>query len=344
MKLIEVRESEKQQYNDFVATQKGGSFLQGWAWGEWQTRLGRTVYRYWILEERGVRLASIQLIKMPLPLGKCYWYAPYGPVLAKSENFQFSIFKLLQQALKERFLDAVFVRIEPKFPLPTTHYPLLTKSTNIQPSKTFIIDLSKTEDELLAEMQPKTRYNIRLAQKHGVEVKDEFEISVGNGLFAKEAVSLIVETSQRQGYKGYGKEYYEDLINFLGLNNQAGLKLHIYKAIYKNQLLASAIMLDFAGTRTFLFGGSSDEHKNVMAPYLMHYRAMLDAKNLGLNFYDFWGIETSKGETPGFVRFKLGFGKPERVVEYSGAYDVIFSKYWYKIYTIFRKSKRIFGI
>jgi lipid II:glycine glycyltransferase (peptidoglycan interpeptide bridge formation enzyme) len=193
-------------------------------------------------------------------------------------------------------------------------------------------------------MHPKTRYNIRLAQKHGVEVKDEFEISVGNGLFAKEAVSLIVETSQRQGYKGYGKEYYEDLINFLGLNNQAGLKLHIYKAIYKNQLLASAIMLDFAGTRTFLFGGSSDEHKNVMAPYLMHYRAMLDAKNLGLNFYDFWGIETSKGETPGFVRFKLGFGKPERVVEYSGAYDVIFSKYWYKIYTIFRKSKRIFLI
>jgi lipid II:glycine glycyltransferase (peptidoglycan interpeptide bridge formation enzyme) len=296
---------------------------------------------------------------MPLPLGKCYWYAPYGPVLAKSENFQFSIFKLLQQALKERFLDAVFVRIEPKFPLPTTHYPLLTKSTNIQPSKTFIIDLSKTEEQLLAEMHPKTRYNIRLAQKHGVDVQDEFGISIGNGLFTKEAVNLIVETSRRQGYKGYGAEYYQRLIDCFTMDNhqespppnlphQGGgierVKLHIYKAIYKNQLLASAIMLDFAGTRTFLFGGSSDEHKNVMAPYLMHYRAMLDAKNLGLNFYDFWGIETSKGETPGFVRFKLGFGKPERVVEYSGAYDVIFSKYWYKIYTIFRKSKRIFGI
>jgi lipid II:glycine glycyltransferase (peptidoglycan interpeptide bridge formation enzyme) len=177
-----------------------------------------------------------------------------------------------------------------------------------------------------------------------VEVKDEFEISVGNGLFAKEAVSLIVETSQRQGYKGYGKEYYEDLINFLGLNNQADLKLHIYKAIYKNRLLASALMLDFAGARTFLFGGSAEQFKNVMAPYWLHFQAMLDAKKLGLRQYDFWGVETASGKTPGFVRFKLGFGSLESLVEYSGAYDVIFSKYWYKAYTIFRKSKRIFKI
>ena len=91
------------------------------------------------------------------------------------------------------------------------------------------------------------------------------------------------------------------------LGNKGNVSLHIYKAIFQNQLLGAAFMVDFGKTRTFLFGGSSEFHKNVMAPYLLHWKAMQDAKALGLTTYDFWGIETSSGETPGFVRFKIGF-------------------------------------
>ena len=89
-------------------------------------------------------------------------------------------------------------------------------------------------------------------------------------------------------------------------------------------------MVDFGSTRTFLFGGSSDENKQVMAPYLMHWQAMCDAQKLGLKFYDFWGIETSSGEVPGFVRFKLGFGGQQ--VSYMGAYDVVFDRLMYQVY------------
>jgi len=100
------------------------------------------------------------------------------------------------------------------------------------------------------------------------------------------------------------------------------------------KLLASAIYLDFGKTRTFLFGGSSSEDKNVMAPYLLHWQAMLDAKNLGMIFYDFWGTETASGKVPGFVRFKLGFGGGEKI--YSGAHDLVVKPGLYWLYRTVR--------
>jgi lipid II:glycine glycyltransferase (peptidoglycan interpeptide bridge formation enzyme) len=222
MEFRKVLENQKYEYNRFVTDSESGSFLQSWEWGEWQSALGRTVYRFKILDAGEAQIGSIQLIKMPLPLGKYYLYAPYGPVMGK--NYELSPpagglnYELLQQVLLPVFPAAVFIRLEPKFLLPATRYPLLTKSQNIQPAKTLIIDLSKTEEQLLAEMHHKTRYNIRLAEKHGVEIKDEFDISIGNGLFAKEAVNLIVETSKRQGYKGYSAEYYQKMIDCLAMH------------------------------------------------------------------------------------------------------------------------------
>jgi len=344
MQFKEIGEPEKSQYDEFVAANPSGSFLQSWQWGEWQSALGRQVKRFKLQVESGETKGVIQLIRMPLPFGKDYWYAPYGPVLAGGEQLKVESEKLkvLIFQLKLKLSNAVFVRIEPKgplnFKLETLNLPI-TKSANIQPAKTLIINLPKTEEELLGEMHTKTRYNIKVAQKHGVEIKDEFDITIGHGLFAKEAVELIVKTSQRQGFKGYGMDYYNKMIDSLAVQSRGMLKLHIYKAIHKNELLASAIMLDFGKTRTFLFGGSSDGNKNLMAPYLLHWQAMLDAKSQGLDFYDFWGIETSSGETPGFVRFKLGFGGS--AVEYAGAYDIIENKMAYKTYLLLRHLNTI---
>ncbi len=76
-----------------------------------------------------------------------------------------------------------------------------------------------------------------------------------------------------------------------------------------------------------------------MAPYLLHWQAMSDAKQLGLEFYDFWGVETSGGATPGFARFKLGFGG--QTVSYSRAYDIIQNKPLYYIYNFLRNINRL---
>lgn len=338
MYLFEVKDQDKQDYNRFVAGQQAGSFLQSWEWGQWQEKLGREVYRFKMVDDAGNFMAAAQLIKMPLPFGQYYLYAPYGPVADlgwKIENLNF-----LFQELKKKFVGCVFFRIEPKNePLPAANRQLLTKTKNIQPGKTLVIDLTKPEEELLAAMHHKTRYNIRLAQKHGCEVQDEFVVSPGHGLYYQEAVELIIKTSRRQGFAGYPKSYYYQLIDFFALGKAGELKLHIYKVLYRKQLLASAIMLDFGAARTFLFGGSSDEHRNVMAPYLLHFQAMLDAKAQGKSVYDFWGAETAGGEQPGFVRFKMGFGG--QLVSYTGAVDVICRSGWYGWYKLLRKINKI---
>ncbi|MFA5991149.1 MAG: peptidoglycan bridge formation glycyltransferase FemA/FemB family protein [Candidatus Doudnabacteria bacterium] len=362
MHLIELADKDKQEYNRFVANLPTGSFLQSWDWGQWQASLGRAVFRFKIQDSNGVTVGAMQLIKMPLPLGKFYLYAPYGPVTdlgLKIEDLRF-----LEQGIKEKFPEAIFIRIESKNSeiFKSLNHSIF-KSPNIQPGKTLIIDISQTEEELLKQMHPKTRYNIRLAEKHGVEIKDEFDITIGHGLFAQEAATLIVETATRQGYKGYSNNYYQQLIDFLAVQNRGDLYLRIYKAIYQNKLLSSAIMFDYGDTRTFLFGGSAEENKNVMAPYLMHWQAIKDAKLAGLKYYDFWGTETSSGKSAGFVRFKLGFahsthstsfrvalspveqatgsGSSSGIKEYAGAYDLVLNPLWYKIYLLSRKISQL---
>jgi len=340
MNLIELLSADKENYNRFVAESPSGSFLQSWEWGEWQEALGRKIFRYWILDDIGERTASIQLIKIPLPFGRYYLYSPYGPVVDGDYELRITNYEFLLQELQKRFADSIFIRIEPKGKTAIRNpQSAIVKSNNIQPAKTLLIDLSKSEEQLLAEMHHKTRYNIKVAQKHGVEIKDEFEISVGYGLFASEAVELIANTAARQGFKGYGADYYNKLIDFFAVKNRVDLKLHIYKAIYQNQILASAIMVDFGKIRTFLFGGSAEENKNVMAPYLLHWQAMLSARAQKMAVYDFWGTETSSGNVPGFVRFKLGFGGTEQ--SYAGAYDYIISKPWYRCYGLLRSINKM---
>jgi peptidoglycan pentaglycine glycine transferase (the first glycine) len=326
MQLIELNPQHKESYNNFVATRVGGSFLQSWEWGEWQVSLGRKVSRYKIQDTNGEWVGAAQFIEMPIGNGKRYWYCPYGPII----DLRFKI-KDLRFLLQEQFSDAVFVRIEPKQLISTQagKQVSLTKTKNIQPGKTLVLDLTKTEEELLAGMHNKTRYNIKVAGKHGVVV------GVGG---SNDAVDLISETSKRQGYTAQEKDYFKNMVSFFA--EQGGnVNLSVYRAVYNNMVLASAIIMDFGDTRTYLFGGSSDQNKNVMAPYLLHWQAILDAKQKGIKKYDFWGIETASGETPGFVRFKLGFGGEQ--VSYRGAYDVVQNRLWYTIYTIGRKLNRL---
>jgi lipid II:glycine glycyltransferase (peptidoglycan interpeptide bridge formation enzyme) len=364
--LVELQEKDKQQYNQFVSVQPSGSFLQSWEWGQWQEKLGKQAFRFFLSDDDNNIQVSIQVIQSPLPLGRYYLYIPYGPVI--KENFQFSIYNLqfLLQELKKKFPSAVFIRVEPKAILGDLHQ-IGKKSGNIQPGKTLVINLQQSQDELLAGMHPKTRYNIKLAQRHGVEVSADLIAVPGHGLYVKEALDLIVETADRQSFKTFPREYYQQFLDFFvnlnikaaaqaaannsrqsvealakadALQNFGGVvKIVLYKALLGRELLSAAVMVDFGKTRTYLFGGSSGRHREAMAPHSLHFTAMLDAKNAGLKFYDFWGIETAGGETPGFVKFKLGFGG--QIVSYPGAWDIMLRRLWYHGYKTLRKVNRV---
>jgi lipid II:glycine glycyltransferase (peptidoglycan interpeptide bridge formation enzyme) len=141
-----------------AALKLDGDFLQSWQWGEFQRSLGRDVLR---LREDG---AMAQLVRMPLPLGKSYWYSPRGP-----------LGRLPSLAMDADLKQALFLRVEPQKIDPSASLGM-TKSVkvrDVQPGQTLIVDLNQDQEALLAAMHEKWRYNIRLAERKGVRLRQE---------------------------------------------------------------------------------------------------------------------------------------------------------------------------
>lgn len=334
MQLFKCDEQDKQNYNEFVSTQTSGSFLQAWQWGELQRQYSNKDIRRFVVKNGDDIILAAQVITMPLFSSANYLYLPYGPVIKDGQNDNVVNFFITE--IKKLFPHSLFIRIEPKFKL---NQVIGKKSINIQPARTLVIDLKPSDTEILEAMHPKTRYNIKVAQKHNVEIQKEMAGTSEHKNFYTQAIDLILETAKRQGYHTHPFGYYNTIVNFFGPHRQAtDVTVSIYSAIYAGMIVATGLMVDFGKTRTYLFGGSSNEHRNTMAPYLLHYTAMIDAKKLGLTGYDFDGLETSVGKEAGFARFKLGFGG--EVLEYSGAYDIISKPSTYFLYRMLRKVNR----
>lgn len=336
-------EHHQEQYTKFVAAQDSGSFLQSWSWGDFQASLGREVIRYGVFADDDVDdetknegqtnlIASIQLLRTKiLHLPGYYSYAPYGPVVkdeVDSETANTAVNLLIDQAKSDLHKDW-FIRIEPKNEIALDGKP----SMHIQPGSTLITDISVSTEELLTSMHQKTRYNIKVAAKH------EVVVSSGNKP-SKHAIDLLVKTSHRQGYKSHTASYYETLLNYFSESSNEDCKVRLYEATHNGQCIASAIMIDFGNTRTYLFGGSNNDARNLMAPYALHWKAINDAKEIGLTHYDWWGTETASGAAPGFVQFKLRWGGTQKF--YAGTRDIVLNSNWYKAYNVMRKANRLF--
>lgn len=318
MGLILFTESQQNSFEAALTTNHS-SFLQSWQWGQFQKEQGRIIIRAgW--EENGKLKLVGQFIEHQIPYLKgTYLYCGYGPV--GDMSYTGKLTKSIHNALPQYW----FIKLEPTKTLPE----LGQSAHRIQPGKTLITNISKSPEELLASMHPKTRYNIKVAQKHNVAIK----VATSPKEYGQ-ALNLIISTSQRQGFRDHPTSYYEGLIN------SQVLKPKVYLASHDQQFLSAAIMIDHNDTRTYLFGGSSADNKNLMAPYLLHWQAMMDAKQLGLTNYDWWGIETSKGSAPGFVRFKLGWGGQE--VTYPTPQDIVTEPFNYQLYRILRSISQIF--
>lgn len=325
MKAFLFTAEQAEQYDAFVTAHDSGSFLQSWAWGEFQVSLGKTVVRVGVKQDERL-VATAQFIATTVPkLSGNYWYCPYGPLLSSANK---EVMQAMLAEIKQAEPSSKFVRLEPKQELGIIG--VTTKRT--QPGKTLITDLTQSEEALLQAMHTKTRYNIKVASKHEVTVSTETT-------HTESALKLLVQTASRQQYKSHSSDYYQKMIAFFA-GQQSRLQLKLYTAWYKEQLASCAIMLDFGNTRTYLFGGSDDNYKQVMAPYAMHWQAMQDAQQAGLTNYDWWGIETSSGATPGFVEFKKRWGGTE--IAYPNCVDIVEHKAWYNMYKLLRLLNRIF--
>ncbi|HEX3099409.1 MAG TPA: peptidoglycan bridge formation glycyltransferase FemA/FemB family protein [Patescibacteria group bacterium] len=332
MKTLRLTDEHKNEYEMFVAAHDSGSFLQSWSWGKFQTAQEKVAIRYGAFEadDNGAQklIATAQFLQTKIPhLPGMYLYAPYGPLISKGQPPV--VAHEFIGKIKSDFAKAWFIRLEPKDETPIDGKP----SLHIQPGSTLITDLALNDQELLAQMHQKTRYNIRVAEKHGVVV------SSGTAAVA-EAIALLAKTSERQGYKSYSESYYKELIEFFANKTGADCSVKLYQAVHEGAPIAVAIMIDHGSTRTYLFGGSDNEKRNLMAPYALHWQAIKDAKEAGLTKYDWWGAETASGETPGFVQFKMRWGGTQKF--YANARDIVLHTKLYRAYTALRKVNRFF--
>ena len=337
--MIEFREiKEKSEYLPH-SINEGAPFTQGWLYGEWQEMSGRKVRRFQI-SENGRLVGYFQTIKYSFPLGQSIIYIPHGPVLNPGftgAGFLDDFYKKLLEIAKEE--NAVFVRFDfyssfggainsrfKKVPGYAYH------SSYFQPKFEWLLDLSKSEEEILNGMHPKTRYNIGLAERRGVEIEiipEEFE------KYFNDFYALLAETARRDKFNLHPESYYRNIFftpggSASGGKTLAGDNAFLVIAKYEGKILLINLILLSGNTAYFLFGGSSGENKNLMAPHLAHWVAIKEAKARGFEIYNFGAIGEARYE--GISRFKKGFGG--RILEYSDSYDLVLKPFWYFMYNL----------
>lgn len=294
--------------------------LQSLEWGEFRKKTGVKV----------VRINNLQLTIHPLPYIKyTVGYLPKGPgidkkmldalfTIGKKEN---CIFIQLEPNIEKK--DNKEYRLKNLFP---SSRPLFTKYT-------FVLDLTKTEEELLKNMHSKTRYNTKLAEKKGVKIIED-----NSDKAFEEYLGLTKETTKRQNFYAHSEKYHRLMWETLKTQKSDYDKLtaHLLKATYQGETLATWIVFVLGDTLYYPYGASSNKHREVMASNLMMWETIKFGKKLGLKNFDMWGALSvnpdSKDPWYGFHKFKEGYGA--RHVEFVGSYDYVLKKKLYVIYNI----------
>ncbi|MEA2646941.1 MAG: hypothetical protein QOE92_2024 [Chloroflexota bacterium] len=288
------------------ALPRGAHLLQSYRWGELQSRFGWTVERVQ-LDVDGTLVPVSLLVADTLAPGGRYAYVPRGPAVEAGQAP--SALAALEGAARER--DLAYLRVEPDLEAPLPPPEGWTDAPHMQPDHTAILDLRPSAEELLAGFKPKTRYNIRLAERKGVEVARSDDVAA----FAR----LAAQTSARHRIQLAGEPYYRAVLDLLSGPDHARL----YLASHEGEAIAGIIVTRFLGRAIYLFGASGRTGRNLMPAYLLHWRAILALKAAGDTEYDLWG--TPPDDDPGhpwagLLQFKSGWnGRP---VAMAGAFDV----------------------
>ncbi len=326
-------DEEKNQYNKLVKHP-----VQTWEWGDFQINEGHKIYRLGVFDnEKMVSAYSVSFHRIP--------HTDYsiGTILRGPQVDEEMIKNIRKIAIDEK---AIFVKLEPDVYQKTfdaNNNPTSLKvdmsfpDLKVSPKVAFypysyVVDLTLSEDQLLANMHSKTRYNIRIANRYGVKVYEKTDAA---GF--KTYLDLLFETTKRQGFYLHSRQYHENLWKIL---KPTGM-VHIMLSEYQGQVL-SAFMLFVNQDKLFYpYGSSKFEHKEVMAQNLLMWETIKFGQKLNLKKFDMWGSlgpDAKEGEQGyGFHRFKQGYGG--QLVQFVGTYDLVINPKLYKLYNLVDKLR-----
>lgn len=324
---------EKNQYNKLIKHP-----VQSWEWGDFQISQGHKVYRIGVFDNKKMCSAySLSFHAIPKTIFSV------GTILKGPPIDEEMISNVKKIASDE---NAIFVKLEPDVIHKTfndtgsetiasadIHFPNLCVSPKVAfYPYSYITDLKKTEDELLYQMHSKTRYNIKIANRHGVKV-EENSTDAGFEIYLK----LLFDTTARQGFYLHSRQYHRDLWKIL---KPTGIP-HIFLASYHGEVLSAFMLFLYNDQLFYPYGASLDFHREVMAPTLLMWESIKFGKSMGLKKFDMWGSlgPNAKEGDPGFGfhRFKQGFGG--QLVQFVGTYDLIINHPLYSIYNFIDKYR-----
>lgn len=324
-----ITKDHKEEWEELVQKNVASGFHQSFAWSKFKQAQNWETYKIGIFSSKdGKLVGGCSVLEFLFSNGTSFLYIPEGPVLDYSdEDSLFWQWRALETALHSIISmtpekQTTHLRIEPR----TVEVPnwfltgYIKAPINLQPRHTQILNLEKFENDILAQMKPKGRYNIRLAQKKGVKI---CEIS-----FDKiESFYLLYKTTfERNKFEG------KDLDFFHTYAKNCNEFSKVFIAQVGKDILASAIVVYWGNRATYFYGASSNKMREFMAPYALHWHITSDAKKKGYKEYDFWGIAKDENDEShdwhGITKFKKQFGGEQ--LNFIGAHDYVVQKDLYE--------------
>ncbi len=320
---VEIRDCDRKSWDEFVASRNEANFLNSWQWGELYKKLGDKVYRLGIYDNDlvGLILAIVKNARR----GR-YIEISGGPLIDfTNKNQVSSVFGYLRKIAKEN--NCVFVRVRPQLADSDEIRGVLKKNglikapMHLNAENTSIIDLSLGEEDILSNMRQQTRYEVRRADKLGIEVSVTSDI---DDIYEFHRIQL--ETASRQ-------DFIPPSQNFIKTQLEAfGSDLKIYKAKKDGKLLAMSLIVTYGLEADYYEGAGTLDGRNLPGAYAIQWRAIKDAKSAGLIRYNFWGIapgNRKKHRYSGVTTFKRGFGGKD--VNFVPAHDLVVDKLRYSL-------------
>ncbi|HEY8886497.1 MAG TPA: peptidoglycan bridge formation glycyltransferase FemA/FemB family protein [Candidatus Microsaccharimonas sp.] len=305
--MIELQKcTDKEQWDEYVLEHKGHP-LQLWGWGQVKAAHGWTAERVFAYdseeEDKIVGAAQILIRKLPFPL-RSFAYIPRGPI--GEERFRNEFLEKLAGLVKRDY-RSVALSVEPnsfEFDAPTGW----KKSSNkILSSDTILLDIAKTESELLADMAKKTRQYIRKSAAEGITIK---QVHTKDELI--ECLRIYRQTADRAKFNLHTNQYYLDVFNLLGDHSP------IFAAYLEGKPVAFLWMAISADTAYELYGGMNEDGQRLRANYALKWHVIRKVKEWGLSQYDFGGLVVG-----GVSIFKQGWATEE--TSFAGTFDVALS-------------------
>ena len=342
MRILDLNnEEERIKYKQFLENNERCNFQQSLEWAK--------VKSFWKNEivvsedDNGNITGSLSILIRKMPIFGYLMYASRGPICGTHDE---EALKQLTEGAKQlaKKYKAMVLKIEPDIKSDDKEfreideklgYKIKDDAKNfreeIQPRYVFRLDIKgKTEDEVFKNFHSKTRYNIRLATKKGVTVKE------GNKEDLKDFHRIMVETGARDGFIIRPLEYFEKMYDELAPEH-----MKVLMAYYEGKPISGVIPIIYGNKTWYLYGASSNEYRNVMPNYLLQWEMIKMAIAKNQDMFDLRGVSGVVDENHpqyGLYRFKKGFGA--EFTEFIGEIYIPFKPFKYKLYKFSEKVFR----